>query len=186
MFRKKKLILTLPLIMLVSGVFLTYTYSVPVEATDVLAEGVLTVPANGWQSIVYARSSSGEYHFKVATNIGSIQTFFNLENSTKITWTNGTLLDIRNIPSYIAFNGSAGEFAYGLTQERASSEYLFFSNPDPFSKEVTYSVTYNWTYNNYFGLMAGISLITLGTIVLFRVVFKNKLRDFNRALENQE
>jgi hypothetical protein len=186
MFCKKTLTLVLSLIMLASGVFLTYAYSNPVEARDVLAQGTITVPANGYQSIVYVRSSSGEYYFQVDTNIGIIQAFFNTENSTKITWTNGTLLDIRSIPSNIAFNGSSGEFAYGLTQERASSEYLFFSNPDSFSKEVTYSVTYNWTYDNYFGLLAGISLIAFGAIVLFLVVFKNKLRDFNRALENQE
>jgi len=185
MSRKKTLAPIFSLLMLASGVFLTYAYSGPVEARDVLAQGTITVPANGYQSIVYVRRSSGEYYFHVDTNIGIIQAFFNTENSTKITWTNGTLLDIRDIPSSIAFNGSSGEFAYGLTQERASSEYLFFSNPDSFSKDVTYSVTYNWTYNNYFGLLAGISLSVLGAIVLFLMIFKNKLRDFNRALENQ-
>jgi hypothetical protein len=183
---KKTLALIVPLLMLTSGVFLTYTYSGPVKATDVLAEGVLTVPANGYQSIAYVRSSSGEYYFQVDTNIGAIQAFFNNENSTKITWTNGTQLDMRDIPSCTAFNGSSGEFAYGLTTDRASSEYLFFSNPDSFSKEITYSVTYNWTYNNYFGLLAGISLISIGTIALFLIVFKNKLRAFNKVLENQE
>jgi len=186
MFPKKTLPLVLSLTMLASGVFLTYAYSGPVKARNVLAQGTITVPANGYKSIVYVRSSSGDYYFHVDTNIGVIQAFFNIENSTKITWTNGTLLDIRDIPSNIVFNGSSGEFAYGLTQERASSEYLFFSNPDSFSKEVTYSVTYNWTYNNYFGLLAGISLIALGAIVLFLVMFKNELRNFNRALENQE
>lgn len=186
MTRRKTLALTISLIMLASGVFLTYAYSDPVKAIDALAQGTITVPANGYQSIVYVRSSSGNYYFQVDTNIGTIQAFFNLENSTKIIWTNGTLLDIRDIPSSIAFNGSSGEFGYGLTQDRASSEYLFLSNPDSFSKEVSYSVWRSWTYNNYFGLLAGISLISLGTIVLFLAIFKNKLRDFNKALEKQE
>jgi hypothetical protein len=183
---KKTLALIASLLMLTSGVFLTYTYSGPVKATDVLAQGVLIVPANGYQSIVYVRSSSGEYYFQVDTNIGTIQAFFNGENSTKITWTNGTQLDMRDIPSFMVFNGSSGEFAYGLTQEKPSSEHLLFSNPDSFSKEVTYSVTYNTTYNNYFGLLAGISLVSMGAIALLLMAFKNKLRDFNKALENQE
>jgi hypothetical protein len=182
---KKSLALIISLLMLTLGIFLTYTYSGPVKATDVLAEGILTVPANSYQSIVYYRSSSGEYYFQVDTDNGTIQAFVNLENSTKITWTNGTLVDMRDIPSFIVFNGSSGEFAYGLTQEKPSSEYLFFSNPDSVSKEVTYSVTYNTIYNNYFGLFAGISLVSMGAIVLFLVVFKNKLRAFNEALENQ-
>jgi hypothetical protein len=113
---KKSLALIISLLMLTLGIFLTYTYSGPVKATDVLAEGILTVPANSYQSIVYYRSSSGEYYFQVDTDNGTIQAFVNLENSTKITWTNGTQLDMRDIPSFIVFNGSSGEFAYGLTQ----------------------------------------------------------------------
>jgi len=186
MFRKKTLTLVLSLIMLASGAFLTYAYSGPVEARDILAQGTITVPANDYQSIVYVRSSSGNYYFQVDTKIGIIQAFFNTENSSKITWTNGTLLDIRSIPSCIAFNGSSGKFGYGLTQDSASSEYLLLSNSDSFSKEVSYSIWRSWTYNNYFGLLAGISLISLATIVLFLTIFENKLRDFNKALEKQE
>jgi len=186
MFHKKPLTFVLSLIMLASGVFLTYAYSGPVKAIDVLAQDTITVPANDYQSIVYVQSSSGNYYFQVDTKIGIIQAFFNTENSSKITWNNGTLLDIRSIPSCIAFNGSSGEFGYGLTQDSASSGYLFLSNTDSFSKEVSYSIWRGWTYDNYFGLLAGISLISLATIVVFLAVFENKLRDFNKALEKQE
>jgi hypothetical protein len=183
---KKTLALIAFLLMLASGVFLTCTYSGPVKATDVLTQGAVTVPGNGYQSILYVRSSSGEYHFQVDTSIGTIQAFFNGENSTKITWINGTQLDMRGIPLYAAFNGSSGEFAYGLTQDNPSSEYLIFSNSESFGKEVTYSVWRSWSYNNYFGLFAGIALISIGTLALFLLAFKNNLRDFNEALENQE
>jgi hypothetical protein len=88
--------------------------------------------------------------------------------------------------SYAAFNGSSGEFGYGLITEGPSSEYLVFSNPDSVSKEVSYNISYAWTYNNYFGLLAGISLISMGTITLLLVAFTNKMRAFNKALENQE
>ncbi|MGB9693938.1 MAG: hypothetical protein ACPLYF_03755 [Fervidobacterium sp.] len=186
MSRKKTLAPIISLLMLASGVFLTYTYSGPVEARDVLAQGTVTVPANGYQSIVYARSSSGNYFFQIDTDTGIIQAFFNTENSTMVTWTNGTLLDMRDIPSYAVFNGSSGIFAYGLTQESPSSEYLLLSNPDSFDKEVSYRIWRSWTFENYFGLLVGISLVSVATIMLFQLIFKEKLKDFNKALESPE
>lgn len=183
---QKTLILILSMAMLASGVLLLCAYSGQIEATDILAQGTVTVPANGYQSIVYARSSSGNYFFQVDAKTGIIQAFFNTENSTMVTWTNGTLLDMRNIPSCAVFNGSSGIFAYGLTQESPSSEYLLLSNPDSFSKEVSYRVWRSWTYENYFGLLAGISLVSVAMIVLFQLILKGRLKDFNKALESQE
>lgn len=173
--------------MLASGVFLAYTYSSPVKAQNVLAEGVLNVPANSYQSIVYVRSLSGDYYFQVDTDMGTIQAFFNTENSTFDTWVDGASHDIWNIPQRAAFNGSSGGFAQDIWGDGfPNSEYLIFSNPDSFNKDVNYKVGYNWTYNNYFGLMAGIAITALGAIILFLTLLKNKLRDFNKALENQE
>ena len=186
MLGKKTLVFIVSLIMLASGVFLTYTYSGPVEAKDALAQGTITVPANGYQSILYAESSSGNYYVQVDANKGTIQAFFNSENSTKATLPNGTIVDIWNLPFQVVFNGSSGEFCNPIIEEKASSEYVFLSNPNSFSEVVSYSVWRSWTYNNYFGLLAGISLISLGTVMLFLAAFKNKLRDFNKALENQE
>jgi len=171
--------------MLSSGVLLLCAYSGQIEATEILAQSTVTVPANGYQSIVYARSSSGNYFFQVDAKTGIIQAFFNTENSTMVTWTNGTLLDMRNIPSYAVFNGSSGIFAYGLTQESPSSEYLLLSNPDSFAKEVSYRIWRSWTFENYFGLLVGISLVSVATIVLFQLLFKGKLKNFNRVLESQ-
>ena len=186
MLRKKALVFILSLIMLASGVFLSYAYSGPVEAKDALTQGTITVPANGYQSILYVESSSGSYYVQVDANKGTIQAFFNSENSTKATLPNGTIVDIWNLPHQVVFNGSSGEFCNPIIEEKAGSEYVFLLNPHSFSEGVSYSVWRSWTYNNYFGLLAGISLISLGTVMLFLVVFKNKLRAFNKALENQE
>ena len=186
MLGKKALVFIVSLIMLASGVFLTYTYSGPVEAKDALAQGTITVPANGYQSILYAESSSGNYFVQVDANKGTIQAFFNSENSTIATMPNGTIVDIWNLPFQVVFNGSSGEFCNPIIEEKASSEYVFLSNPNSFSEGISYSVWRSWTYNNYFGLLAGISLISLGTVMLFLVALKNKLRDFNKALENQQ
>ena len=186
MFNKKAFTVILSLIMLFSGVFLTYTYSGTVEAKDALAQGTITVPANRLQSICYTESLSGNYYVQVDANKGTIQAFFNSENSTKATLPNGTIVDIWNLPFQVIFNGSFGEFCHPINEEKASSEYLFLSNPNSFSEVVSYSIWRSWTYNNYFGLLTGVTLISLGLIVLFLAVFKNKLRNFNKALENQE
>jgi hypothetical protein len=183
---KKVLVFIVSLIILASGVFLTYTYSGPVEAKDVLAQGTITVPANGLQSICYTESSFGNYYVQVDANKNTIQAFFNNENSTKAILSNGTIVDIWNLPYKVVFNGSSGEFCNPIIEEKASSEYLFLLNPNSFSEVVSYSVWRSWTYNNYFGMLTGISLISLGMVMLFLVAFKNKLRDFNKALENQE
>ena len=174
------------MIILASGVFLTYTYSGSVKARDSIAQGTITVPTNDYQSILYAESSSGDYWVQVNANEGTIQAFFNTENSTKATLPNGTIVDIWNVPHQVVFNSSSGEFCNPIVEEKASSEYLFLSNPNSFSEVVSYSIWRSWTYNNYFGLLTGVTLISLGLIVLFLAVFKNKLRNFNKALENQE
>ena len=51
---------------------------------------------------------------------------------------------------------------------------------------MTYEFHFLWTYENYFGLMAGVALAALGAIVLTLTLLKEKLRSFNRALENQQ
>ena len=183
---KKTLTLILSLIILASGVFLTYTYSGSVKAKDSIAQGTITCQ-RGYQSILYAESSSGDYWVQVNANKGTIQAFFNTENSTKATLPNGTVVDIWNAPHQVVFNSSSGEFCNPIVEEKPSSEYLFLSNPNSFSEVVSYSIWRSWTYNNYFGLLTGVTLISLGLIVLFLAVFKNKLRkNFNKALENQE
>ena len=113
--------------MLASGVFLTYTYSGPVKAKDSIAQGTITVPANGYQSILYTESSSGNYFVQVNANKGTIQAFFNTENSTKATMPNGTLVDIMESPFQVVFNGSSGEFCNPIIEEKPSSEYVFLS-----------------------------------------------------------
>jgi hypothetical protein len=84
-------------------------------------------------------------------------------------------------------NGSSGAFGiqviggnYPVTQ------YLILSNPDAYSKDVYYHVSHKWTYDNNFASITGIALITVVAIVLFLGLLKDKLRDFNKALENQE
>jgi hypothetical protein len=184
--RKMLFVLLVSLLMVASGVFLADTFSRPVEAQTVLAEGTINVPTDGYPAIVYSRSASGIYLFHIKTDKGTIRAFHRSENSTKTTWMNGTELDIRDIPDYQNFEGSSGDFGYSGYLEKPDSEYLLLSNEDSFSKNVSYKVSFRWTYDNYFAMMAGIALGIFGAIAFVLTLLKHKLRDFNRALETQE
>ena len=181
---RKSLVLAISLIMLTGGVLLAYTYSSIVKAQTIAAQGTVLVPANTCQSIVFTPQSGGYYTFQVSTNMGTIQAFLNSENRTYGTYQNGT-----TVPQRPLINGSSGETGgswYYANSAKPSPEYFIFSNPNSFSEEVNYKVTHNWTYNNYFDLLAGIALTALGAILLVITLLQNKLRDFNKALENQE
>jgi len=172
--------------MLACGVFLAYTYSSTVKAQQVTDEGTLTVPANSNQSIAFAPHLDGYYLFQVDTNKGTIQAYFNDENCTYRYWSNGTTFQVRPI-----FNGSSGLIPGGFspafdTNGKIEPEYLIFSNTDNFNKDVNYKATYYWTYTNNFYMIAGIVLTALGAIILFLTLLRNKLREFNKALENHE
>jgi len=183
--RKMSFALLASLVMLASGMLLADAFSRPVEAQTVLAEGTVNVPAYNYQAIVYQRSTSGDYLFHVETDKGNIQAFLRRENSTKTTWMNGTELDIRDLPDYHNFDGSDGDFAYSGYMDRPDSEYLLFSNSDSFDKNISYQVFFRWTYHNYFAMMAGIALTIAGAITFCLTLLKNRFRDFNQALENQ-
>jgi hypothetical protein len=136
MLDKKALALIVSLLMLVSGVYLAYTYSSVVHAQQVTSQDTLPVSANGYQSIAFSPQSGGYYIFQASTDKGAIQAFLNSENLTYGTWQNGTTCPIRPL-----INGSSGET--GGQFSSVPSEYFIFSNPDSFNKQVNYSVTYH-------------------------------------------
>jgi nitrate reductase gamma subunit len=65
------------------------------------------------------------------------------------------------------------------------THYLTFLSPDGISKEVTYDISRHWTYSNYIGLTAGIAAVAAGALMFGLMLLKDKLRNFNKALENQ-
>lgn len=179
LFNKKMLTLIVCLVILASGVYLVHTYSNVIKAQNIINQGRLAISANSFQSIAFSPKSEGYYIFQASTDRGTIQAFLNTGNSTYGTWQNGT---IDPLPPLI--NGSSGETGGGFCG--ALSEYFIISNPDSFNQQVNYKITYNWTYNNYFALLGGISFITISIVILVLTIFKNKLKNFNKALENQE
>jgi hypothetical protein len=70
--------------------------------------------------------------------------------------------------------------------DQSITRYLVFYNPDATSKQVTYEVTRDITYSNYIGLTAGIAAAAAGALLFGLTLLQEKLRNFNKALENQE
>lgn len=186
MTRKKALALLISVMMIVFGVYLAHTYSSSVNAQVTLAQGTVNVPANNWQSIAYAVKSAGIYTVNISTDKGIIQVYQNGENSTFMHWSNGTDTDIRSW-SRPDINASSGQTGINLlTNSPQYFEYVILSNNDSYSKNVSCTVTYNWTYSNNFAYIAGVALTAIGAILLAITLIGNKMQAFNRALENQE
>ena|SRR5208283_1491222 len=178
---KKTLAIIVSLIILASGVFSMYTYSGSVKARANIDRGVLPVASDGFQSINFQANSAGMYYIQINASAGAITAFFNVKNLTDA-WISG-----QSLPSILVFNGSSGQFTYySQPNSLPNKGYIIFSNPDSFNKEVSYNIYRAWTYNNYFALITGIALTALGAIIIFLTLLKNKLKDFNKALENQE
>jgi hypothetical protein len=186
MTRKKALALLVSVMMIVFGVCLAHTYSSSVNAQVTLAQGTVNVPANNCQSIAYAVKSAGIYTVNISTDKGTIQAYQNGENSTFLHWSNGTDTDIRSW-SRPDINDSSGQTGMNLlTNSPQYFEYVILSNNDSYSKNVSYKVTYNWTYSNNFAYIAGVALTAIGAILLAITLIGNKMQAFNRALENLE
>ncbi len=186
--RKKVFALLFSLVMLAGGLFLANTYNKPVEAQNVIDRGAVTVSANGYYSLGYVISQGGDYIVQFNVDRGTIQAFHSGDGSIVGHWGNGTDFDIRD-ESYPCFNGSSGLTGMGLIDDGDAcpyTSYYILSNVDDYSKNVTYEITYHWTYNNYIAMMAGIALAIFGSLAFVLTLLKGKLKNFNNALENQE
>jgi len=184
--RRMALALVVAVVMVVLGGFLAVTYSNIVEAQNVIGEGTITVPANDYRAISYQVSAEGVYAIQLDVDRGTIQGFHSGDGSIFLHWSNGTIQDMRDCTPP-TFNGSSGlTGGYYGGDGSPNMEYLMLSNVDAYDKQVQYTVTYRWTYYNYFAMVAGITLLSVGAITLALTLLKNKLHNFNKALENQQ
>jgi hypothetical protein len=186
--RKKALTLLLSLLMFAGGLFLADAFSGQVEAQNVIDHGVVAVPANDYFSLGYVISQSGDYLAQFNVDRGTIQAFHSGDGSVFSHWGNGTDFDIRD-ESYPSFNGSSGLTGNGVIGDESAfpyTTYYVLSNVDDYSKNVTYEISYRFTYNNYVAMMSGIALAIFGGLAFILTLLKGKLKDFNKALDNQE
>jgi hypothetical protein len=101
-------------------------------------------------------------------------------------------VDIRDLPHRIVFNGSSGEFVnplfhvYPVNQDSpAAYGYLILSNPNLYDENVSYTIWLTITYQNNFGIVGGIALLSSGAIGIFLMIFRKRLKGFNKALETE-
>lgn len=179
---KKIVTLAISVILLASGLWAANTFSGPVQAQETIAKGIVPVSANGQQCTTFTQSQSGDYYFNIEANMGTIIVYSNSENSTVDYWPNGTVC-----PKRPEFNGTSGMFCWGVFGDfdQPVTQYLVFLNPDGISKEVSYEITRQWTYSNYIGLTAGIAAAAAGALLFGLTLLQGKLKNFNKALENQ-
>ncbi len=182
---KKALMLACCILTIILGSFLAQTYSIPVQAQTINNQGTVNVPANGYYPLCLVISQSGEYRVQFNVDKGTIQAFHSGDGTVIGHWSNGTEYDIRD-EYYPNFNGSSGITAGSYSIESPYTTYYILSNTDNYSKNVTYQVTYNWIYNNYIAMIVGITLVIFGSIMFILTLLKGKLKDFDKALENQE
>jgi hypothetical protein len=186
MTRKKALVVLVATVMFASGVFLAYTFSRPVEGESILSHGSVVVPANDYKAITYQVNAEGTYIIQLTVDQGTIQAFDSGDGTPFMHWGNGSTYDVRTFAPPI-FNASSGITGgcYGGEFD-SMTEYMLLSNFDGYSKQVQYEVSYHWSYSNNFFMVGGVTLATTGAMLLFLVLLKAKLGEFNRALENQE
>lgn len=183
--RKKVLVLTGSLLMLVLGGFLVITYSSPVEDQTGISQGTVKVSANDYYPLTCLVNRDGTYFLQVDVDPGVIQIFSNSDNSTMRHWSNGTEYDVRVLTSPVC-NGSSCLTGYSVSGVFPYTEYYILSNNDSFSKNVTYQFSYQCIYNNYAALITGAAFSLSGLIAVILMLFKGKLEAFNKALEESD
>jgi hypothetical protein len=178
---RRALSLLVAVVLLVVGLYAADIFSGNLEVKTVIAEGSVWVPANSYNCTKYQEAESGKYYFEVKTENTRVKVYINDENSTGHSW-NGTETALS--PSFF---GISGEFSVNLVGELSSpiTGYLVFSNPEASGTEVHYEVSRHYTYNNYIALSAGIALAAAGAILLGLTILGDRLREFNRALDEQ-
>lgn len=179
---RRALSLLVAVVLLVIGLYAADVFSGNLQVKNVIAEGTVLVSANSHNCTGYQEAEPGIYYFEVKSNGGAVRAYINDENATTYSWSNETTCSLN--PSFF---GTSGEFSVSLVGELSSpiTGYLVFSNPEASNTEVSYQVSRHYTYNNYIALTAGIALSAAGAILLGMGLLGDKLREFNRALDNQ-
>jgi hypothetical protein len=180
---RKLITLITALILLGSGLWAASVFSQPVQARETTSKGIVPLAAHEQHCIVYEETEPCTYHVTVDSGLGFIEVYVNTENRTVGYWPNGT-----TEPMTPSFNDTKGQFSYTMWvgPDQSITRYLVFYNPDATSKQITYEVTRDITYSNYIALTAGIAAAAAGALLFGLTLLQDKLRNFNRALDNQE
>jgi hypothetical protein len=181
---RRALSLLVALVMLITGLYAANLFSGNIEITTTITEGAVSVPASSHNCTTYQETEVGTYYMEILLDYGTVEVYVRDENATVSYWQNG-----EECPMTPTYNGTSGHFGWlviGDEHTQPQTRYLVFNNPDLTAKMVSYVVTRHYTFNNYIALTAGIAVAAGGAIFLGLTLLGDKLRDFNRALDNQE
>lgn len=184
-------------VMLSLGIILTNNTAAPRTQQEIVHSEVFNMPANETTYRSITLNSSGTYHFVINVADGAIFSGIIYETSFdewiigqfNVSWNANE--NAHNIYDLLGFSR--------LYQKEVSdnatfnSEYVVFWNPETFSQEVTFRIYQLWSETGSFSYYnIGLSLIVasvitiIAIIVLFFLKHKSQIREFNKALENQE
>jgi hypothetical protein len=180
---RKLFTLIIAVVLLGAGLWAANVFSQPVQSRETTSKGIVPLAAHGQHCVVYQETQPSTYYVAVDGGLGFIEVYVNTENRTAGYWPNGTTEAMTPM-----FNDTKGQFSYSMWvgPDQSITRYLVFYNPDATSKQVTYEVTRDITYSNYIALTAGIAAAAAGALLFGLTLLQDKLRNFNKALENQE
>jgi len=181
---RRVFIVVIALTMFISGICLISANMQLFQREETVATSFLTVPADSY--------TNEHIHYNVTGIYGLI---LNVDNATVNDSMNATVVSEDEFaamsqgqyePYWQRFWTS--QYLIGGTNVNSNSPndmYLVLSNPDAFDKQVTVQVERFWEEYNYLGVAGGIALVTLAVITLY-IANRGQIREFNKALENQE
>lgn len=180
---KRLAILLFSILLIAAGLLAANTFSGIVEGKEIVTKGAVNVAANGQQCVIFQERQSGDYYVDINAKTGAVEVYLSSDNSTLNYLFNST--QCLRVPE---FNGTSGRFIWGVagSYSQPVTRYLVFLNPDEVGKDVSYEISRHWTYTNYIFLAAGIAAAAAGFLLFALALLQDKLRNFNRALENRE
>jgi len=168
----KVISIVIALLTIYSGALLTYTYYKPIDNSEIVETKLIDVPADGYAYELAHLNSSGHYVFDDLGNLRVNSTL--MTEKDFIAWLNGQYQpEWRNLTSTV------------VSIEEPSTYILVLSNQDSVHVVMTFGLYHAWTEYNYLGLVVGIALIPVGIAIIY-LANKTQIKQFNKALENQE
>jgi hypothetical protein len=196
MVSKKALAVIGALVMLSVGISLTNNNTAMHMQEKLVHSEVFNMPANETSYRLVTFNSSGTYRLIINVADGAI--FSDLISETSfdewvigqfnVSWRgNENAHNIYDLPGFSRL------YQKEVSDNATSNiEYVVFWNPETFSQEVTFRIYQLWTETDSFSYNIGLSLIVVSVITIIAVILlfflkhKSQIREFNKALENQE
>jgi hypothetical protein len=180
------------LVMILSGAFMAYNNASSniIHQLSTVATGSIMVPANGYAYEPMQFNATGTYYF------GGDRPIDLNDSVDRTIMLNATLMDEASFNAWQNGHYQPQWSVYyycpvfsSLKSSNLKTTYDFvLTNQNASDAQVYYTIYRQWDQYNYVGVLAlvgGVALVPAGAATIY-LTNKNKLKQFNKALENQE